>query len=166
MKRLKLFLWIFILFIIRITIISRIGFFNSAPDLVFAFVIAYAMLEEEFSYAVGVSIICGICTGALCSSNFPLSVLMYVYSTLLVTALRNKPRHIPDFVKTLFWVFVLSLAGEAIMYFVMNLSLNTDAILKIILPFGVYNLAAALIIYPLAKKTLVVVDEKKKLIPD
>jgi rod shape-determining protein MreD len=166
MKRLKLFVWIFILFIIQVVIVNRIGIFNSAPDLVFAFVIAYAMVEEEFSYAAGVGIICGICTGSLCSVNFPVSVLMYTYSVLIVRTLQNKVRYIPNFVKAFFWTAVLSIAGEAVMYFVMNLSFGVDAFMRIILPFGVFNLVAEVIIYPLVKKTMVVIDEKKKLIPD
>lgn len=166
MKRLKLFLWIFILFIMDIVVINRIDFFNSAPDLVFVFVIAYAVLEEEFSYVIGVSIICGVCAGALFSSNFPVSVLLYAYSALLVTALRGKLRYVPAFVKALFLALILSFIGEAIMYFILNLSFKTDVILKIILPFGVYNFAAELIIYPLVKKTMITVNEKEKLIPD
>lgn len=166
MKRLKLFLWILILFIIEIVGLNRIDFFRSAPDLVFAFTIAYVMLEEDYTYAIGVGIICGIAAGALCSDSFPISVLMYSYSALIVKALRNKPRYIPDFAKALFWVFVLSAAGETIMYFALTLTLSVNVILTVILPLAVYNSAALLIIYPIVKKTLVVVDEKKKLIPD
>ncbi|MGN0148649.1 MAG: rod shape-determining protein MreD [Clostridia bacterium] len=166
MKRLKLFLWIFILFILKTVVINRINFFNSAPDLVFAFVIAYAMIEEDFYYAACTGIICGICTGSLCSVSFPVSVLMYTYSVLLVTALKNKPRYIPDFVKTLFWVFILSAAGEAVLYFTINLSMGINVLFKMIIPFGIYNLAAAALIYPLVKKTMHIVDDKKKLIPD
>lgn len=166
MKRFKLFVWILILFIIEITFINRLGFFHSAPDIVFAFAIVYAILEEDYSYAVGVGIICGVCTGSLCSGSFGASVLMYSYSVLLVRALVGKLRYIPDFSKMLFWVFVLSAAGEAAIYFVLNLSFETKILWEVILPFSLYNLIAAAVIYPLVKKTMVAVDEKKKLIPD
>lgn len=166
MKRFKLVIWILILFIIEIAVINRIRFFTSAPDIVFAFAVVYAMLEEDYNYAIGVSVICGICTGSVCSGSFPVSVLMYSYSALLVRALRNKPRYIPDFVKTLFWIFVLSAAGETVLYFVLNLSFGLRALWEIVLPFSVFNLIAAAVMYPIVKKTMTSVDEKKKLIPD
>lgn len=166
MKRFKIFVWVLILFIIEIAVINRLGVFRSAPDIVFVFAIVYAIIEEDYSYAISVGIICGICTGSLCSDSFSASVLMYSYSVLIVRALINKPRYIPSFVKMLFWVFVLSAVGEAAIYFILNLSFGPMVLWKVILPFCVYNLIAAAVIYPLARKTLLVMDEKKKLIPD
>lgn len=166
MKRFKLFVWILVLFIIEFTIINRIAFFNSAPDLVFAFAVAYAMLEEEYEYAVGAAIICGICTGSICSGSFSVSVLMYSYGAIIVKALENKLRYIPDFAKALFWTFVMSALGEAIMYFTLNLSFDPITLWRVILPFSLCNTAAEAILYPIVKKTMVVFDAKKKLIPD
>lgn len=166
MKRFKLVVWILILFVIEIVFINRLGFFASAPDIVFAFAVSYAMLEEDYYYAVGVSIICGVCTGSICSGSFGVSVLMYSYSAIIVKAFANRLRYIPDFAKTLFWVFVLSAAGNAITYFALNLSFELSVLWRVILPYCVCNLAATAVIYPIVKKTMVVVDEKKKLIPD
>ncbi len=166
MKRFKLLVWILALFLIEVVVVNRIGLFNSAPDLTFAFAIVYAMLEEEYYYAVGAAVICGICTGSICSGSFTVSVLMYSYGAVIVKALHDKPRYIPDFAKTLFWTFALSAAGEAVMYFTLNLSFELSVLWRIILPFGVSNTIAAAVLYPLVKKTMVVVDEKKKLIPD
>lgn len=166
MKRIKLTLWILILFIIEVALVNRIRLFNSAPDLVFAFAVVYAMLEEEYEYAVGVAIICGICTGSVCSDSFTVSVLMYSYGAIIVKALRNRLRYIPDFAKTLFWTFALSAAGSAVMYFTLNLSFEFGVLWRVVLPFCVSNTAAAAVLYPIVKKTIVIVDEKKKLIPD
>lgn len=166
MKRLKLAIWILILFVIEIVFINRLGFFASAPDIVFAFAVSYAMLEEDYYYAIGVSIICGVCTGSVCSGSFGVSVLMYSYSAILVKACANKLRYIPDSAKTLFWVFVLSAAGNAVIYFTLNLSFDLSVLWRVVLPYCMCNLAATAVIYPLVKKTMVIVDEKKKLIPD
>lgn len=166
MKKFKLIVWILGLFIIEVTIMNRIRFFNSAPDLVFAFAIVYAMLEEEYEYAVGTAIICGICTGSVCSESFSVSTLMYSYSAVLIKAFENKLRYIPDFAKALFCTFVMSAAGEAVMYFALNLSFEISVLWRVILPFGLCNTAAAAILYPIVKKTMVIVDEKKKLIPE
>lgn len=166
MKRLKLAIWILILFVIEIVFINRLGFFASAPDIVFAFAVSYAMLEEDYYYAIGVSIICGVCTGSVCSGSFGVSVLMYSYSAILVKACANKLRYIPDSAKTLFWVFVLSAAGNAVIYFTLNLSFEASVLWRVVLPYCMCNLAATAVIYPLVKKTMVIVDEKKKLIPD
>lgn len=166
MKRFKLVVWILILFVIEIVFINRLGFFASAPDIVFAFALSYAMLEEDYYYAIGVSIICGVCTGSICSGSFGVSVLMYSYSAIIVKACANKLRYIPDIAKTLFWVFVLSAAGNAVIYFTLNLSFEANVLWRVILPYCMCNLAATAVIYPLVKKTMVIVDEKKKLIPD
>lgn len=164
MKRLKLFLWIIGLLIIETVCTNRIGFFGSAPDLLFAFALAYVIAEEEFAYAIGVSVICGVCAGAFYSGNFSASVLIYTYSALLVNALRNRPRYLPDIVKLIFWSFVLSAVGEAVMYFAANLTLGLTELVNIVLPVSIYNLIGAAIIYLPAKKTLIVVDTDKKLI--
>lgn len=165
-KRVKLLVWILILFLIEILLINRLGFFASAPDIVFAFVIVYAALEEDYAYAVTVAIICGVCTGSVCSGSFPVSVLMYSYSALLVRALINKPRYIPVPAKTIFWALVLSMIGNAVIYFTLSLTFELRILTKSVIPFGVCNAAAAAIIYPLVKRTILAVDEKKKLIPD
>lgn len=166
MKKFKLIVWILALFIIEVSVMNRIRFFNSAPDLVFAFAIVYAMIEEEYEYAVGAAVICGICTGSVCSGSFSVSTLMYSYGAIIVKALGNKMRYIPDFAKTLFWTFVMSAAGEAVMYFALNLSFEMSVLWRVILPFSVCNTIAAAILYPIVKKTMIVVDEKKKLIPE
>ncbi len=166
MRRLKLFIWITLLLVIKITIINRIGYFNYAPDPLLAFAIAYALIEEDFNYAVAVSVICGMCGGALSSVNFPVSVLTYGYGAVVITALKGRARHIPDFAKTYFYTAVFSFAESSVMYFVMNLSYDTNTFLTIILPYVICNVIAAAIIYPIAKKTLLIIDEKKKLIPE
>lgn len=165
-KRFKLLVWILILFLIEILLINRLGVFASAPDIVFAFVIVYAALEEDYTYAVAVAIICGVCTGSVCSGSFPVSVLMYSYGALLVRALRNKLRYIPASAKTIFWVLVLSMIGNAVTYFTLSLAFELRIMTESVIPFGVCNAAAAAIIYPLVKKTILAADEKKKLIPD
>lgn len=166
MKKFKLIVWILILFIIEVAVMNRIRFFNSAPDLVFAFAIVYAMIEEEYEYAIGAAVICGICTGSVCSGSFSVSTLMYSYGAIIVKAFENKMRYIPDFAKALFWTFVMSAAGEAIMYFALNLSFEMSVLWRVILPFSVCNTIAAAILYPIVKKTMIIVDEKKKLIPE
>lgn len=166
MRKLKLFIWITLLLVIKITIINRIGYFNYSPDPLFAFAVAYTIIEEDFSYGVYVSIICGMCIGALSSVNFPVSVLFYGYSAVIITALKGKARHIPNCVKTYIYTAVLSFAGGSAMYFVMNLSYDKNTVLTIILPYVVCNVIAAAIIYPIVKKTLLIIDEKKKLIPE
>lgn len=166
MKKFKLIVWILALFIIEVTVMNRIRSFNSAPDLVFAFAIVYAMVEEEYEYAIGAAVICGICTGSVCSESFAVSTLMYSYGAIIVKTLENKLRYIPDFVKALFWTFIMSAAGEAVMYFALNLSFEVSVLWRVILPFCICNTIAAAILYPIVKKTMVIVDEKKKLIPD
>lgn len=166
MKRLKLLIWILVLFIIEIVFINRLDFFSSAPDVVFAFCIAYAVIEEDYDYAVGIGIICGICTGSICGGSFAASVLMYSYSVLIIKELLNRLRYIPYFAKMLFFAFALSAIGKAVIYFVLNLSFELRILWEVILPYAICNLIAAAVLYPLVKKTMVVIDEKRKLIPD
>ena len=88
MRNFKTFLWIFIVFLIQTVILARVHIFGAVPSLVMAYVICVMILENEFRNAVTISIICSAAMGALGGREFAVTVLFYVYSSIIIFALR------------------------------------------------------------------------------
>ena len=59
MRNFKIFLWIFVIFLVQTVVLSPIHIFGAVPSAVLAFVMCVAILENEFRTAVIISGICG-----------------------------------------------------------------------------------------------------------
>lgn len=164
MRNFKIFLWIFIVFLIQTVILARVHIFGAVPSLVMAYVMCVMLLENEFRSAVTISIICAAAMGALSGREFAGTVLFYVYSSIIVFALRKKPRYVGNLPKAVVWTFLASGVME-IMYDVLRtLSVSADILLYDALPTAVFNAVLALILYPILKATMYREEKKKKLL--
>lgn len=163
MRNFKIFLWIFIVFLIQTVIVARIHVFGAVPSLVLAYVMCVMVLENEFRNAVTISIICAAAMGALSGRDFPLTVLFYSYTSIMVFALRKKPAYIGNFPKAIISTFILSALFEVIMYVLRTMSVDMSVLTHNALPTAVFNVIFVMIIYPILKKTMYK-EEKKKLL--
>ena len=68
MKKLKIFVWIAMLFILQLTLAHYLTVSGIEAMFILPFIAAFALLEEDFRYTVMVGAICGICTGSLMES--------------------------------------------------------------------------------------------------
>lgn len=166
MRNFKIFIWIFIVFIIQTAVLARLRFFGAVPSLVLPYLICVALLEDEFKTVAVISVICAAAAASLCGREFVITVIFYVYAAFLVYALRKKPMYIKTPVKAMTRTFIISGIFEIILYAVQTLSLSYSVLLYGALPTAVINAVIALVIYPVLKRTMYKDDEKKLLIGD
>lgn len=163
MRNFKIFLWIFIVFIIQTVVVSHIHILGAVPSLVMSYMICIVILENEFRNAVIISVICAAAMGALSGREFVVMTLAYTYSAVIVFSLRKRPAYISNFVKAVIWTFVVSAAVEILYFPIMTWSLSLDTVLYDALPSAVLNVIGASVIYPILKRTMYK-EEKKKLL--
>ncbi|MGN0107196.1 MAG: hypothetical protein ACI4A5_05825 [Hominilimicola sp.] len=164
MRNFKIFLWIFIIFLIQTVILSGVHVFGAVPSLVMAYVVCVMLLENEFRSAVTISIICAVAMGALSGREFTGTVLLYVYCSIIVFSLRKKPRYVGNLPKAIVWTFLASGVMEIVYDVLRTLSVSTDMLLYDALPTAVFNAVLALIVYPILKATMYREEKKKKLL--
>ena len=164
MRNFKTFLWIFIVFLIQTVILARVHIFGAVPSLVMAYVICVMILENEFRNAVTISIICSAAMGALGGREFAVTVLFYVYSSIIIFALRKKPAYVGNLPKAVVWTFLASCVMEILYFAIRTLSVNTEMLLHDALPTAIFSAVLALIVYPVLKVTMYREEKKKKLL--
>lgn len=163
MRRFKIFLWIFIVFLLQTVVVSHIHILGAVPSLVISFILCIVIMENEFRNAVIISSICAAAMGALSGREFVIMTLAYVYSSIIVFRLRKKPAYISNFSKTLMWTFIVSAAIEILYFMIMNWTINLNVLLYDALPTAVLNILGTLVLYPILKRTMYK-EEKKKLL--
>lgn len=164
MRNFKTFLWIFIVFLIQTVILARVHIFGAVPSLVMAYVVCVMLLENEFRNAVTISIICSAAMGALGGREFAVTVLFYVYSSIIIFALRKKPAYVGNLPKAAVWTFLASGVMEILYFAIRTLSVNTEMLLHDALPTAIFSAVLALIVYPILKVTMYREEKKKKLL--
>ena len=164
MRNFKTFLWIFIVFLIQTVILARVHIFGAVPSLVMAYVICVMILENEFRNAVTISIICSAAMGALGGREFAVTVLFYVYSSIIIFALRKKPAYVGNLPKAVVWTFLASGVMEILYFAIRTLSVNTEMLLHDALPTAIFSAVLTLIVYPVLKVTMYREEKKKKLL--
>ena len=164
MRNFKTFLWIFIVFLIQTVILARVHIFGAVPSLVMAYVICVMILENEFRNAVTISIICSAAMGALGGREFAVTVLFYVYSSIIIFALRKKPEYVGNLPKAVVWTFLASGVMEILYFAIRTLSVNTEMLLHDALPTAIFSAVLALIVYPVLKVTMYREEKNKKLL--
>lgn len=166
MRKFKIFLWIFIIFLIQTVILARVHVLGAVPSLVLPYVICVMLLESELNKAVVISAICSAAAGALCGREFVVTVLYLFYCSLIVFTLRKKPVYIKGFVKAVFWTFIMSGASEILFFALRNMTVTEEMLLYNALPTAVINTILTVIIYPILKRTMYKEEKKKLLIGD
>lgn len=163
MRRFKIFLWIFVVFLFQTVVVSHIHILGAVPSIVISFILCVVIMENEFRNAVIISSICAAAMGALAGREFVIMTLAYVYSSIVVFRLRKKPTYISNFSKSVMWTFIVSAVIEVLYFMIMNWTINLNVLLYDALPTAVLNLLGTLLIYPILKHTLYK-EEKKKLL--
>ncbi|MCX7714707.1 MAG: rod shape-determining protein MreD [Clostridia bacterium] len=162
-RNLKLGIWIVLIVIFQTTLCRYISVKGIFPDIVFVFVVCFAIMEEKFSYSTVIPIICGLLIDFLGRRTLGVNVIIYSYSSLFCFGLGE------HFFKeklsfALPMVFLLSFLCEFVFFvlrfYIAHEASIFEAVKVIIFPFAVYNTLITFIIYPLIKLTLYRYDEK------
>lgn len=165
-RKLKIFLWIFVIFLVQTVIISRIHVLNATPSLILPYVVCVMMLEPDLVTAYTIGAICSVSAGALCGQNFVLMSLYMFLSSLAVFGLKKRPVYVKNIVKALFGTFIIAGAGETLFFAVRHMNVTVSFLLGGALPGAIISTVFAIIIYPVLKRTMYKEEKKKLLIGD
>lgn len=161
MRKFKVFLWIFIIFLLQTTVFSRIHIFLGLPSVIPAYVISVALLDDDFDAVAVITIVCAFLSGALCGREFTVMTLYIVFTSFFIFSFKHKPRYMGMFPKALFYVFILSGVFEIMYFFMRNMTVTVQMLLWGALPTAIVNTLLCVILFPILKRTMYRAEEKK-----
>lgn len=164
MRNFKIFLWIFVIFLIQTVVLSSFHIMGAVPSLVLGFIICVMISENEFRTAMVITVICSVSVGAICTDSFVFTTLFYVYASIIVFSLRKKPAYVNDYLKALVWTFIISAIVEVVLFALDTMSVNVRMLLYDALPTAAVNTILTAVLYPLLRKTLYNQEKRKKLL--
>ena len=114
MKKLKLVLWIFVLYIIQNIFYPIISVTGIIPDLLLGFVVSYSALEHRFNKLSPVIIICAMLAGTGTGRVFPITVALTGFAGVASYIACGYMKFIPQIIRTqsvtLFFAFLMCVA--------------------------------------------------------
>ncbi len=164
MRKLKLVVWMLLIYLFQTVFCGAINFNGTAPDLLLAFAVIFAFYEWETNLAALIIILCGVLAGSEAGRVFPAAVLVTGVAGLMSRALFKTAKLVPEFVKIISVIIVAAFSLCSFEYFTVYKSISVYALLYSILPYVIYTTLAASVMYPLIKKTLFRMQDKKQLI--
>lgn len=151
MKKLKIFLWIFLLALAQISLVHYIEFGGIGPGLLFVFAVCMAMNEQDWNTKVIVAAICGAVADVCSSRAFGVNLVLYTGTALLAAGVASTVYR-KNFWMELPLLFVLTVAMEAVYYLINRQALGYSSFLQafgsVMLPAACYNAVMLLWMYP------------------
>lgn len=164
MKQLKLIIFIFVIMLIQTLVSVYINLWGVVPNVMLAFVIAYAVCEREMSYVLLSSILCGVMMSVISQREFFLIMLMFLYSGVLAYLSQNSRRKVQNSIRTILFVIIFTFFGESIIYLLSNMEFSVSALMGTILPAVIYNTIVAIPVYFVTDKYFNEVKKRQKFI--
>ncbi len=157
MRKLKIALWIILLALFEAMFGVYIKIGNIMPDLLFVFVLCYAVEKNTINSTIIISVICGALADCLLGRIFGTYLVIFLMCAVLIWIIKEsifKNSLLVAFVL----VFIFSVLGKS-MYFVANISVLKDmgylySLFRIILPEAIFNTIVSIFIIPLLRLTL------------
>lgn len=157
MRNLRIAVLIIVLVLIQAMLGTYIKIGDIMPDLLFVFVLCYAVEKNSIYSTITVSAICGALADCLCGRIFGTYFALFVLCGVLIWFFRQsifKNSILISFIL----ILVFSFLGKS-MYFIANISVLKDAgylysLFRIILPEAVYNTVVSILMLPLLRLTL------------
>lgn len=150
----KIIIWAALLYLLESAFVNIIDIRGFVPELLTAFAAAYAARERRLSSAAYLMLACGLMTGSMVGKSFPISVLSTAAAGTTMYILRERIRFVPMWIKNAAVMIILSFLTGAAEYFAARGFADPGAMPGEVLPYTVYTAVAAVIIYPLVKRTL------------
>lgn len=148
MYYIKIILWIFILSVFYAT--GIFDFFSTAPSFLLIFALIFSVVAKKIVDKIAVALICGTFVSAFGNVDFVITLLVVLYSTLIIGSVFNDEMSKYTFF-VVFFVFFASLCLESLLGFSVN-GVTVEVFLESLL-CSVVNFGFAVILYPLIKKT-------------
>lgn len=163
MKKLKIAVWIAVLYILQ-NIFGGITAINGGvADLLLGFGTAYAFCQRKFSAAMWVAVICAVLDGTGTGRVFPIVTAMCGAAGLIANGLRQRLRFIPGAVKVTCVAAAMSFAMLCMEVLTALGGVAATELFGIVAVPVLYTAVMACVIYLILSKTLFG-DEDKRLI--
>lgn len=165
MKKLKLFVWTFVMILLQAVSANYIRIYDVAPVFFIPFTAGVMLFEDKFAYIAVMAIAGSVCTAVFAGGDFFFTCILMLALLLVFSSLRDYPRYMPGIWKLLIWTVIMSFVWETVtcVLFCKNIGGLQKALSYKTLIFAAYNALTACVIYPLLKKTLYNIDEKRRL---
>ena len=147
MKQFKLFLWIIGLLFLQTILLVFFNYSGILPDLLFAFVIAYAAYERSLKSLMWVTVICGIITCALSADEFVFVMIIFTAGAAATYMSYDAPHRMSGAMRALTGAILFTAAGSLVTYMLTTLSFDLEYLLYHILPVTALNAVCSVLIY-------------------
>lgn len=155
-KNIILSVWAFFLIIFETVLCRYIGINGAYPEIVFAFVICVAVLDNDLTAVTVISCICGLIMDCLGGGSVGVRLFSFGISAVLCNFITEK-FFMPNFFVMLVCIVLTSFISRFLIFvfgFVIFSNANMAQIfIPLILQYVLYNTAAASVLYVLLKKT-------------
>ncbi len=157
LRNLRIAGWIAVLTFIEAMLGTYIKIGDIMPDLLFVFVLCYAVLKNSINSTITISAICGALADCLCGRIFGTYFAIFLLSGVLIWFIRQSIFK-NSILISIILIFAFCVLGKS-MYFVANISVLKDAgylysLFRIILPEAVYNTFVSALMFPIVRLTL------------
>ncbi|MBQ3037690.1 MAG: rod shape-determining protein MreD [Clostridia bacterium] len=158
MSKLRLILWVGIITVFE-TVLSRyISIGSIFPDILFTFVLCYALSESKPVSIMGTATVCGIIADCMSGRIFGNYLAVYIICAVGIFILRDFI-YKESFLVALLLVFMATIFGKSIFYLI-NISILKQtgyiySLIEIIVPEAVYNTVISALLFPFVKKSFV-----------
>ena len=157
LRNLKIALWIILLVLFEAMFGVYIKIGNIMPDLLFVFVLCYAVERNTIKSTIIISTICGALADCLLGRIFGTYLVIFLIGAVLIWIIRESIFK-SGLILSLVLVLLFSILGKS-MYFVANISVLKDmgylySLFRIILPEAIYNTVVSMLFIPLMRLTL------------
>lgn len=157
MDKVKLFVIIALITLIEAVFSVYIKIGGIMPDLLFVFVLCYAVERYSISSTITISVICGVLADCLVGRIFGNYLAIFSISAIMMWLIKDnilKNSLIVSFIL----IFVFGILAKS-MYFLSNISVLKEAgylysLFRIILPETIYNTVISFVMIPLLRLTL------------
>ncbi|MDO4617916.1 MAG: hypothetical protein Q4B31_00165 [Clostridia bacterium] len=155
MSKVKLYVVLFLLFLLERVFFARVEIFGLTPWVVYTFLLVYAALCADFFFVAAVSVavgaICDLTGGGAVGS----AITVFAFSAAAMNLLTHRVLN-NGYIITVLLTIPVSIAGE-LFYFYLNrggvLHFSLGSIFgNIVLLLTLLNTVFAILLYPLAKK--------------
>lgn len=163
-KIIKIIVWLLVIYILSTAFAGLIKINGVIPELMLSFAIIYAFREKSFATASYMMVICGIISGSMLTSIFPLSVIITGVSSIIAFYLKNRAKFIPGVIRCELIIAAAVLLMSAAGSFVALRSIDLNALYMEMIPHTVYTVIAAAVMYPIMGATFFREHNEKKLL--
>lgn len=164
MKALKLFLWIFVLYVLQNIVCPIVSVTQLVPDLLLGFIVSYSALEHRFDKLSPVIIITALVAATGTGRVFSIVMLFVGLAGIVSYIFTGYLRFIPHFVRAQLVTLVFSFIMCISEFFVCARTLTGAFIFGTALPCTLFTTVASCIIYLLVRYMIFKNTEKKLLI--